>query len=146
MYIAAFITITLATVGIMTDVYTDYLIPIPGKYYSIFFVFLFFLYMIYRGQLQYHFISFSDEGNKIILRYYRFSGISQKYRSFEILKSAFYTYEIHRHFFGRRAEMVLFQRTPKGIAKYPPVPLTALTPAQLSAITQILSTYATKGK
>lgn len=146
MYIAAFITITLATFGIMSDFYTDYLIPVPGEYYSIFFVLLFILYMIYRGQLKYHFISFSDEGSKIILRYYRFGGISQKYRSFEIIKSALYSYEIHRYFFGRRTELIIFQRTPKGIAKYPPVPLTALTPPQLSVITQILSTYATKGK
>lgn len=146
MYIGAFITITLATVGIMTDFYSDYLFPVPGEYYSVFFVLVFILYLVYRGQLKYHFIAFSDEGNKIVLRYYRFGGITQKYRSFEIVKSALYSFEIHRYFFGRRSELVIYQRTPKGIAKYPPVPLTALTPPQVSALTQILSAYATKGK
>lgn len=146
MYIAAFVTITFSTFGIMSDFYTDYLFPLPGHYYSIFFVVLFITYMIYRGNLRYHFISFSDEGGKIVIRFYRFGGITQKYRSYEIVKSMLYSYEIHYHFFGKRPELVIFQKTSKGIAKYPPIPITALTPEQLSALTQILSMYAIKGK
>jgi len=146
MYIAAFTTITLAATGIMTSLYSDYLFPVPGEYYSVFFVLVFIGYLVYRNFLKYHYISFSDEGNKVILRYYRFGGITQKYRSFEIVKSALYTYEINNYFFKKRSELVIYQKTSKGIAKYPPVPISALTPEQASAITQILSMYAIKGK
>ncbi len=146
MYLWAFITITLGTIGIMYDVYTDYLIPIPGPYYSAFFVLVFIGYLIYRSNLKYHYIYFSEEGNKIVIRYYRFGGISQKYRAFEIAKSTLYSFEINKYFFKKRNELVIFQKTSKGVAKYPPLPVNALTPEQLSAITQILTMYATKGK
>ena len=144
MYIWAFVTIVFATVGIMYDVYETYLIPVPSYLYSIFFILLYIFYLVYRSQLKYHFIFFSDEGPKVVLRYYRFGGITHQYRSFEIVKSSLYSFEITRHFFNKREELVIYQKTPKGIAKYPPVPLTALTPEQSSALTQTLSLYATK--
>jgi hypothetical protein len=146
MYIYAFITIALATMGVMTQLYTDYLIPIEGWYYSVFFIMIYALYLIYRNFLQYHYIEFSDDGPKVILRYFRFGGITQQYRSIEIIKTTLYTFEFQKQFFNRRPELIIFQKTPKGVAKYPPVPVTALTPEQLSAITQILTMYATKGK
>ncbi|PKP23271.1 MAG: hypothetical protein CVU05_00025 [Bacteroidetes bacterium HGW-Bacteroidetes-21] len=144
MYIAAFTTITLATLGIMTNLYTDYLFPIPGHYYSIFFGALFFLYLFYRSNLKYSYFAFSEEGNKLVLRYYRMGTINVKFRSIEIPKNTLHSWEIKKHFFNKRSELILFQSTPKGIAKYPPVPITALTKQQSDAVMQTLAMYARK--
>lgn len=144
MYITAFVTITLATIGVMTNFYPDYLFPIPGGYYAIFFGVCFFVYIFFRSNLKYSFISFSDEGDKLIFRYYRMGTINPKFRSIEIPKKSLHSWEITLHFFKKRSELVLYQTTAKGVAKYPSIPITALTKQQTEAITQTLSLYASK--
>jgi len=146
MYIMAFIIITISTIANMTDYLYDYFIPVSGKWYLIVLVSVFVIYMLYRNNLRYHYVSFSDDGPKIILRYYRMGVMSPKYRSIEIPKENFWDFEIQSYFFNKRKEIIVSQKGTKGIAKYPSVSLTGLTKEQYSGMIETLKLYVKKAE
>jgi hypothetical protein len=87
------------------------------------YLFIVFLPMI----LNYQFISFSDEGEKIVLRYFSTGMAAGKKNSVEIEKKVFAGYETKSRFFGLIQSITLYQQLKEGVAKYPPVYLSALS-------------------
>lgn len=84
------------------------------------------VYSIYNTFRNYHYIYFNDESDKIVLRYFSPNIFTSKKNSIEIPKRDFAGYLISSFFMRYRESIVLLRRTGKGIAKYPPVSLTAL--------------------
>jgi hypothetical protein len=71
--------------------------------------------------LNYQYISFSDDEDKIVFRYF-FSGIiGGKKNSVEIKKSDFAGYRRDKKLFGLIQSVTLYHQLPQGVAKYPPV-------------------------
>ncbi|MBU0766124.1 MAG: hypothetical protein KJ607_14975 [Bacteroidetes bacterium] len=100
---------------------------------------------IWFAQLKLNYIYFSDEGQKIVLRYFSLSIISKEKRAIEIPKKEFSGYEILHSFFNKRMEIILLQKRKTGIAKYPPVSITALKKAEQDALFRQLDRLAGKG-
>lgn len=91
--------------------------------------------------LSYQYVSYSDEGDSIIIRYF-FSGIvGGKKNSIEISKETFAGYEIESKLFGLKQSLVLFQRMKEGAAKYPPVHISSLTREEKSKILASLNKF-----
>jgi hypothetical protein len=86
----------------------------------------------------YNYIYFSDEGNKYILRYFNFLPTILSQKSIEIQKGALVKYTVEKSVFGLREELVLFEKTKKGIAKYPNVSITLLNPDQKEQLIKAL--------
>jgi hypothetical protein len=84
------------------------------------------IYTIYEAFRNYNYIYFSDESDKVILRYFTPNFFTSKKNSIEIPKREFSGYTIQSFFLGYREKIILMSRTPKGIASYPPVSITAL--------------------
>lgn len=76
--------------------------------------------------LSYQFIYFSDEGDKIIFRYFSSGIVGGKKNSVEINKNTFSGYKIDSGFFGLIQKIILFQQFKEGVAKYPPIYISAL--------------------
>ena len=76
--------------------------------------------------LKYQFISYSDDGEKIIFRYFSAGIVGGRNNSVEITKKSFSGYKTESGFFGLIHSIILFQRFKEGVAKYPPVYVTAL--------------------
>lgn len=131
--------IALAT---LYDFMPKYLIPMSKLAYALTFAGFFLLYLIFRSNLKYHFIIYNDEEDKIVLRYYPLSMFTSKFISIEIPFNALHKIEIQKKFFNFREELIIYQSVKEGIAKYKPIPLTALTKKEKEQIISALNKLA----
>jgi len=92
--------------------------------------------------LNYQFISFSDEGELIIFRYFNAGIVGGKKNSVEINKSTFAGYKIDTRYFGQVESITLFQKFQEGVAKYPPIYISALTHEEKGKVLKSLNIYA----
>jgi hypothetical protein len=91
--------------------------------------------------LNYQYISYSDEGEKIIFRYFSAGMVGGRKNSVEINKKSFSGYEMESSYFGLIKSITLFQKFKEGDAKYPPVYLSALTREEIIKIKRSLDLY-----
>jgi hypothetical protein len=91
--------------------------------------------------LSYQYIFFSDEDENIIIRYFSAGIVGGKKNSVEINKKSFSGYKIHSSFFGLIKSITLFQKFNAGVAKYPPVYISALNKEELAKVIRSLNLY-----
>ncbi len=102
--------------------------------------------LLYAGLTAWHifirpaYVYFSDNGQKIILRYYNVSALNRKKHSVEIPKEQFVKFETRKSFPGVET-IILYRRMPKGIAHYPPVSLSIVSPSDREKMKRALSQY-----
>lgn len=87
----------------------------------------------------YNYIYFSTEGDKVILRYQTLNPFIENPKSIEIDKSTFVKHEIINSFLGLKESVVLYQKSLKGIAKYPPVGINSLKKSEKEAMLKTLT-------
>lgn len=100
-------------------------------------IFIFFLWFAGNLGLNYLYISFENE--MLVIKYFSVSPVSGKHKMIEIPWQSLYKYEIETSIYGLRKDLILFRRTPKGIAKYPPVSITLLSDKDLTMLLKALS-------
>jgi len=88
------------------------------------------IYVIYQGILEPYYIYFSDQGEKIILRYFSMSFYNDKKHTIEIPKESFSGFEIKSSLAGLKKKLILCERIKNTDAKYPAVSITALSKTQ----------------
>jgi hypothetical protein len=93
--------------------------------------------------LKYQFISYSDDGEKIIFRYFSAGIVGGRNNSVEITKKSFSGYKTESGFFGLMHSIILFQRFKEGVAKYPPIYVSALTRKERARVLRSLDLYTT---
>jgi hypothetical protein len=104
------------------------------------------LYLAYAFMpmyLNYQYISFSDEGEKIVIRYFNAGIMKGRKNSIEIHKASFAGYRTEKKFFGLMKSIVLYQRMKEGIARYPRVYINVLTKDDQDKIYRALDRHAT---
>jgi len=99
---------------------------LSDKLMTLILIALYFLYLIYPMVLNYQYIYYSDEGDKLVFRYFVAGFIGGKKNSIEIDKSVYAGYRIEKKIFGLIQSVILFQNVRGGIAKYPPVYISLL--------------------
>ncbi|MCX6254278.1 MAG: hypothetical protein NTV31_07360 [Bacteroidia bacterium] len=92
--------------------------------------------------LNYQFISYSDEGENIVFRYFTAGVVGGRKNSVEINKKYFSGYKIESRFFGFIQSVTLFQQFKEGVAKYPPVYISALTREERAKVLKSLNSFA----
>lgn len=126
-------------------------IVVVDLYYSNFFGFEVYILYIILGSMylisvifnlirDYNYIFYSDEGEKIIFRYFSPGAFTSKKNSIEINKPLFAGYRIEKTFLGLKEKIILSQKTKTGIANYPPVSITALSTEEKNKLLKSLST------
>ena len=105
------------------------------------YVFLAILPMI----LNYQYIWFSDDDERIIFRYFTAGIVGGRKNSVEINKNSFEGYQINKKYFGLSKSLVLFQRIGQKTAQYPPIHITALNKDQTAKLIKALLKYSTTG-
>ncbi len=88
---------------------------------------VFALWYLFFQVADYHFIEYSDSGDKVVLRYYksiRFGKTS--FNSIEFPKQMLYRAYFENSVFGKMSDLTLVVKTRRGIAEYPSVSLSAL--------------------
>jgi hypothetical protein len=109
---------------------------------------IFLLIILLPVILNYQYISYSDEGENIIFRYYSTGFIPGNKNSVEINKKTFSGFTLEKKFFGLMHSITLYQRLKGGVAKYPPVYISALKREEKARIFKSLNSFAPiiKGK
>lgn len=89
---------------------------------------IFSLWYIYFLVADYQFIEFSDDNNKIILRYYKaISFGSPKFNEIEFVHQVLKKGLFENTIFGKMSDLTLIVKTKRGIAEYPTVSLAAVS-------------------
>ncbi len=91
--------------------------------------------------LSYQYIFFTDDGEKIIFRYFTAGFVSGKKNSVEIDKKSFSGYKIETSFFSLIQKITLLQKFQEGVAKYPPIYISALSREERSKVFKSLNLY-----
>jgi hypothetical protein len=96
--------------------------------------------------LNYQYVYFSDDGENIVFRYFNAGITGGKKNSVEINKKTFSGYKVEKKHFGLSQSIILYTQIRQGIAKYPPIHISALTKAEKNKIISLLNTYAPRIK
>ncbi|MBN1388284.1 MAG: hypothetical protein JW965_07550 [Bacteroidales bacterium] len=91
--------------------------------------------------LKYKYIYFSDDGQKIIFRYYSAGFLSGQKNSVEIPKSEFLGYKLLKKFPGLIKSIQLYRLMGNKKASYPPVYISSLTKSEINKIRAALDKY-----
>lgn len=94
--------------------------------------------------LNYQYILYSDDGEAIVFRYFTSGIFGGRKNSVEINKMTFSGYTLESRFFGLIKSITLFQKFNEGVAKYPPVYISALTHEERAKIIRSLNLYTPK--
>ncbi|MBN2275463.1 MAG: hypothetical protein JXR41_07720 [Bacteroidales bacterium] len=137
-FILAIVFILIILLLLLTYLYEDQLFGLSNYHIAIIIAGIYVLYMLFNTLRQYYYVYFSDDNDKIILRYFPTSFFTHKKNAIEIPKKDFIGYEKKRWLFGFRENIILMVQTPRGIAKYPSVSLTALNKKEKESLYRAL--------
>ncbi len=103
--------------------------------YGIISVGLFSLWYLYFHVADYNYIEFSDENNKILLRYYKTIRFGRgEYSSIEFPQNALQQAIFENSVFGKLTDVTLVVKTKRGPAEFPSVSLTAIPKTDRTAM------------
>jgi hypothetical protein len=111
----------------------------PRYWITAFVVFIYILYYIYRIYLNYNYIQATIESDKLIIRYYSLRPFTKIHRTIEIPINTFEGFKIEKKFYGRKNELILFQKIKGKIAKYPSISLSGLDKQQQEQMSALLN-------
>jgi len=92
----------------------------------------------FQVKMDYKYFYFSNNSKNLVFRFYSLRNFAGKPQSIEIPKQDFVKYDIVMSFFNKKESLILYQRTPKGIATYPPLSLTILNQKQKTELKRTL--------
>ena len=136
--------LTIIGVLLATNIYSNEIAGIDKYEFSILLACIYILIVLFNVIRNYHYIYYSDEGDRLILRYFSFSFWTQKKSSIEMSKNELEGFQVSQQFFGLRENLLLYQKTKDGTAKYPPVSITALSGSEKKELLDSLSIYSKK--
>jgi hypothetical protein len=91
--------------------------------------------------LNYQFVFYSDDGNDIVFRFFSSGIVGGKKNSIEINKGTFAGFKIESKYFGLRKSIILFQKLVQGVAKFPPIYISAISKDQQAKLIHALSHF-----
>jgi len=94
--------------------------------------------------LNYQFVFFSDDTEKIIFRYFTSGIVGGRKNAVEIEKSSFGGYTTESRLFGLIHSITLSHKFREGVAKYPPIYISALSKQEREKIFKTLNSYITQ--
>ena len=109
--------------------------------WTVFFVIIYFILAFLPMFLNYQYILYSDDNEKIIFRYFSAGIVGGRKNSVEINKTSFSGYKIESRFFGLIVSITLFQKFQEGVAKYPPIYISALSQKEKEKVIKSLNSY-----
>lgn len=108
--------------------------------YGISMVGVFALWFLYFQVTDYNYIEFSNENNKILLRFYKAVKFGKaEFNSIEFPQKMLQNASFENSVFGKRSDLALAVKTKRGIAEYPSVSLTAVSKEDRKKIQTVLN-------
>lgn len=123
-----------------TNYFYEPVLGIERNYFAIAATILYILYYTFSYLRDINYFYFNNNSSKMIIRYYSLKPLSSEQNSLEMNKQEFQKFEIKKSFGGLRKYLIIYQRTAKGIAKYPPISISILKKKDVDQLTRELST------
>lgn len=123
------------------DFFRDSVFGLSNKAASVIVIIFYFGYYFYQWFLNPYYIHFSDEGEKIVLKFYASRASGGKKMAIEIPKHAFHHFEQEKEIINQKEKITLFQTTSKGIFKYPAIYLSGLNKKEKENLIYSLKKY-----
>lgn len=101
------------------------------------YLFIFFIPIM----LNHQFISYSDDDENIVIKYFNAGIGGGKRNSIRIYKTAFAGYKTESRLFGLDKSLILYQKVGQNVAKYPPVHISALSKEQRNKLIKSLNDH-----
>ncbi len=89
--------------------------------------------------LKYQYVHFSNENNSITIKYYNLGFSPGAKRTIQFPIKEFHGFEVKKSFFNLHENLFIFRKMKKGIANYPPISVTGLSPIQKTKLIKALS-------
>jgi len=112
--------------------------------WSLILVGIYFVLAFYPMVLNYQYISYSDEGDKIVFRYFMAGITGGRKNTVEISKATFAGYRKETKLFGLVKSVILFQQLAEGVAKYPPIYISILSKKERAKVLNSLYLHTPK--
>lgn len=113
-----------------------------NKYYFVAALALVYLLVnLVRSMRNPYYLEFDDNGDVLIFRNYPISIFNSRKNSFEIPKQQFVKYEIQKYFFRLEEKLIIYQLYRNKVAKYPPIPLSAVNREDRRKLKETLDKY-----
>lgn len=141
-FAATVILAPLIIVSSFSDFFNNPFLGFDRIFWIIFFVLLYISVIAYHRLKNPHFVFYSDNGDKIIVRYYPIKAFNQRKNSIVIPKTKFVKYEVMGS--GINEKLIVYGIFKSGVGKYPPVPLNALPKADRVKVYKSLNQYIKK--
>lgn len=119
---------------------------IPRWIFVLLFLSFFVGFYIYHLLKASAFVSYNDDENKIVIRFYQLNLFKSDKMSYEIPKRDFTGFRITYGLRKLREDLILFRKYQGKVVKYPPVPIGALTKAERSKLIKALDKLVPRGK
>jgi hypothetical protein len=139
MYIMAISLILCITFIMLTDYFDNPIFGISRDIYALSLATIYVLINVYRFILDLNFLSFSLQGEKIIIHYYSLRPFMQKHRSIEIPVKNLIKFEVKKSFLELKKQIIFYQRVNNKSAKYPPISISALNKQEYSDLISSLN-------
>jgi hypothetical protein len=143
-------TITVILLGYLILAYAAEMIKFPflglsETFWTVFLVGLWLLIAIMPMIFNYQYVFFSDDTERIIIRYFNAGIVGGKKNSVEIDKISFGGYSVKSELFGLKSSITFYQKFSEGVAKYPPVYISGLTKEEKARLFNALRKYSSTG-
>jgi hypothetical protein len=122
-----------------TKLFTSPAIGIERNHLALVATILYVIYYSFTYIRDLNYFYFNNNASKLIIRYYSLKPLSSEQNSLEIPKQNFQKYEIKKSWGGLRKYLIVYQKTAKGIAKYPPISISILKKKDVDQLTRELS-------
>lgn len=144
-FLFLFILTVIIIVLYSIEFFEDPFLGIDRNIYVMIFSALYILYYLYGIVRNYNYFFFTDNGSKLVFRYYSLRPMSKRQNAIEISKTTFADSKFVKQLFGFRRYLVLSQKLPNGsVAKYPAINITMLNKDNLNQLTMALQSYRNK--
>lgn len=140
-------TIVVALLGItfgLSDFFKTPVLGIDKTWYMTALLIVYLLYSLYNFMKRPNYVSYSDNGDKIVLRFYPVRIMNSKKNSIEIPKNHFVSWKTERFFFGMFEKLYVYAKFKSGLAKYPGISLSAVSAGDRERIKSALKSFEKK--
>lgn len=115
------VSVAIAIATLLLFLFSEFIFGLAG-------VGVFSLWFLYFYVADYQFIEFSDDENKIVLRYYKAVRLGKsEYSSIEFPQQILHQAHFENSIFGKMSDLTLEVKTKRGVAEYPSVSLSAVS-------------------
>lgn len=135
------ITVALLMVILISGWFEKDVLGIPKYQWVILVALAYLVLVVFARVRQLNFFYFSDEGDRILIRYHPIRPHIQKKSAIQIPKIGLAGYDIRSSLLGLKKVIILKQSVKGKVATYPPIGITALSSKEIDLLEKHLDKY-----